>query len=57
MDERGLAALTGAILVLLQLHLHFAPDVRSGAAERAAELRRLGIAFAAAGGPAGHEVR
>ena len=47
MDQRGLAILTGIILLLLQLHLVLPPAGQSGAAARAAELRRLGITFAA----------
>ena len=47
MDQRGLAILTGIILLLLQLHLVLPPAGPSGAAARAAELRRLGITFAA----------
>jgi hypothetical protein len=57
MDDRSLAALTGAILVLLQLQLVFLPDTRADAATRTAELRRLGIDLAAAGAIAIHPVR
>ena len=57
MDDRSLAALTGAILVLLQLHFVFLPDTRADAATRTAELRRLGIDLAAAGAIAIHPVR
>ena len=57
MDERTLAALTGAILVLIQLHLVVLPGPRPDAAGRAAELRRLGIDLAAAGTITVHPVR
>ena len=60
MDDRGLAALTAAILLLLQFHFWFLPastaardPLLAGAryqAERTDELRRLGIELAAVGG-------
>jgi hypothetical protein len=58
MDGRTLAALTLAILVLLQLHLAVLPGRHPDAAERSVDLRRLGIEFAAvAGGVAGDPLR
>ena len=60
MDDRSLAALTAAILLLLQFHFWFLPAstavrdpllaVARYQAERTDELRRLGIELAAVGG-------
>ena len=60
MEDRGLAALTAAILLLLQFHLWFLPastavrdPLLAGTryrAERTDELRRLGIELAAVRG-------
>ena len=51
MNERGLAALTGAILVLVQLQLLLLPDHRADSARRTAALHRLGIEYAALARP------